>query len=451
MSFIRVPPDSTGKKVYTKETTVGGETVQAQIIHIADSENPSFLQRIDRQGASSVRFSDGQPILSGFGSLKVADQHLVAMYEGSIDEYNSLFSIETVAGGTSTFVPVESSQILGVTGAEGSQVTRTTNRYHYYMPGTSNYYNMTISCGDSGKVGNIRRWGAFDDNDGVFFELNGTTFNVVLRSSVTGSVVETRYPQNSWNVDQLNLDSSSQFDLDLTKINVWWIDYQWLGAGRVRFGLFDDKGNRITCHSIENAGQNSLPYMRSGTLPFRTENINTSATGSTSQLRELCASVYIEGDYRDYTFWRHVSDSVTKSIAAPNTHVTTFRSIETINNKHNSINVFPEYINAYATAPVAISIYIGGTVTDGTWDSVHGGSLEENSTGNVSLVGASNYATFYVDTGVTKLDLSTMFETNDEGILRNADGSANEWHIVATALTAGTPSLTFSIGLKELW
>jgi len=70
MSFVQVPPDSTGKKVYTKQATIGADTVQVQGMHLADSTNPEQLLSVDSRGAAAVRFAEGQPIMGSLGALK---------------------------------------------------------------------------------------------------------------------------------------------------------------------------------------------------------------------------------------------------------------------------------------------------------------------------------------------------------------------------------------------
>ena len=191
-SFVQVPPDSTGKKLHSLQHTVGANTVQGQAIHLADPGSPEQFLAIDNRGSASVRFSEGQPILSGFGSLKNTQQRALGVYEASLDTYDALFTVVETSGGVNTYDTVGSSNVLSVTSAAGSRVCRTTNRYHYYNPGTSNLINQTIACGDTGKAGNSRRWGAYDDSDGLYFELAGTVLGVVNRSSTSGSVLETR-------------------------------------------------------------------------------------------------------------------------------------------------------------------------------------------------------------------------------------------------------------------
>lgn len=451
MSFVRVPPDSTGKKVYTVEQTVGADTVQTQVIHVADKKYPEQFQAIDKRGSASVRFAEGQPILSGFGSLKTTNQRALGVYESSADSYDDLFTIEEVSGGLSTYVHTESSQVLSVTGASGSRVTRTTNRYHYYLPGSSNFINMTIACGDVGKVGNKRRWGAFDDKDGVFFELDGTTLYAVIRSSTTGSIVDTRVAQANWNTDTVDGTGWSGHNLDITKINVWWIDYQWLGAGRVRFGIFEPNGARLVCHEFQNAGSFPIPYMRSGTLPLRTENLNTAATGSSSEMREVCMAIYTEGTFEDYTFWRNADLEVfNKAVSSTDVPLMSVRSKTTINGDHNPIQSYPESLTIYTTQPVMITLSQGTTLTGGTWSLVGAGSLDADTAATVAT-GGRRFNTWYLDAGSHNIDMTPFFEVNDEAIQCQASGTAEIWTFTAKRLTASDATVSLNLGYRELW
>lgn len=453
MSYVQVPPDSTGKKVHTQQNTVGADTVQTQVMHIADSSSASNLLAIDHTGAANIRFSEGQPVLSGFGYLKTSGQRALGVYESSAGSYDDLFSINTVGTATSVYDDVSHGMILTVDGTSGSKVTRTTNRYHYYMPASANLITMTIACGDTGKTGNHRRWGAFDDSDGLFFELTQTTLCVVLRSSTTGSIVNTKVNRASWNRDKLDGTGPSGFNIDITKINLYWIDYQWLGAGRVRFGIYEPDGTRTTCHVFENAGQNALPYMRTGTLPLRTENENVATTGSSSQLRESCMAIYTEGTYEDYTFWRNADvNAIAVSTGATNTHLVSVRSSTSFDglNHHNSINVYPETLNVYTDQPVAISLYEDTTLTSSSFVASTASTLEISTAGTVSSA-VSPFKTWFFPAGAHCVSLTEFFEVNDEGILLNADGTQKVWSFVGKRLGSTNATVTLNMGYKELY
>lgn len=450
MSFVQVPPDGAGKKIFTRTHTVDGNQVEAQVVHIADKTDPTQKLSIDAQGAASVTFAEGQPILTGFGSLMTSSQRILGVYESSQDSYDDLFTVNET-GGTSTYVPTESSHILAVDGASGSDVTRTTNRYHYYLPGNSNLVLMTTSCGDSGKVGNRRRWGAFDDNDGVFFELDGTTLNVVVRSSTSGSVVETKVAQSNWNNDKLDGSGLSQFVVDITKINVWWIDYQWLGAGRVRFGLFSPDGERVVCHQVENAGQHPLAYMRTGTLPLRTQNTNFAATGSSSELREQCLAIMTEGTHEDYTFWRKADVDVEGlTVTTSDTQIFSLKAKSTIAGKYNAVQSYPEALNIHTDQPIAITIWQNTDVVGGSWSIVSDSSLDANIDGTVSYTNAIKFLKVFLPAGTHHYDLDEYFEMNDEGIMMTP-GGPEVWTITAKSLSGSNATVTANLCHRELW
>jgi hypothetical protein len=451
--FVRVPPDSTGKRLFTQQHAVDGTDVQVQVMHVADHMTPNQFLAVDNRGSASVRFAEGQPVMSGFGNLKVAEERVLGVYESSLESYESLFTQFVTGGGSMSYAPAESSEVLAVDGASGSSIRMTSNRCHYYLPGTSNIFKMTMACGDTGKAGNVRRWGAFDEDDGVFFELNGTTLNVVMRSSVTGSVVETRVAQAAWNVDKLDGTGLSGVDLDITKINVWWLDYQWLGSGRVRFGIFAPSGERVVCHAFENAGSLALPYMRTGTLPVSAENTNTGATGSSSELRSVCCGVYTEGNVLgDYTFWRYSTGILTKNVAAAQTHIASYRPLATVNGKRNTIQIYPETLNIYTTQPVGITIFQTSDYAGGTWSSAGAGSTLERSTdGTFNYANSESFTTFFCDTGVATIDLRRFFELNDEGIQVAADGTPQVWSILASPLGASAADVKVNVSYRELW
>lgn len=140
---------------------------------------------------------------------------------------------------------------------------------------------------------------------------------VVVRSNVSGSVVDTRVPQSQWNIDRADGTDSIGFDLDVTKANMYWIDLQWHGAGRVRFGVYEPEGARIAIHSFKFANTSDYyPYMRTASLPLRFEQRNNSATISTSQMRFASAVVkhtsktVINGDkFSHRTIMRSISNT----------------------------------------------------------------------------------------------------------------------------------------------
>ena len=100
-------------------------------------------------------------------------------------------------------------------------------------------------------------------------EYRGTTIS-------GGSVVVTkrtqqRVPQSQWNIDKCDGTGPSGYNVDLTKMQMLYIDYSWYGAGAIRYGFKNQRGEIIYAHRLPNANLRTEAYMRSGNLPARYE------------------------------------------------------------------------------------------------------------------------------------------------------------------------------------
>lgn len=83
--------------------------------------------------------------------------------------------------------------------------------------------------------------------------------------------INTRYPQSTWNIDKMDGTGASLMTLDLTKMQMFYMDYTWYGAGAIRFGFKNNRGEIVYCHRIPNNNVNTEAYMRSGNLVARYE------------------------------------------------------------------------------------------------------------------------------------------------------------------------------------
>ena len=416
---------------------------------LVGGNNPSYEQHVDIHGAASVRFAEGSPLFDAFGGQKVSQPNTIGIYEFSSDGGDGLFTIETLGAATDSYNPVTSTVDLTCTGASGDSVIRTTNKCHYYWPGNGTTIVMSAALSDNGVVGNTRRLGFFDQNNGLFFEMHDTTAHVVLRSSTSGSIVDTRIPQSQWNRDRLDGTGLSGIAAQWNRATVYWIDLQWLGAGKVRFGIIGPDGNRVVVHEFYNSGQNIYPYMKSASLPVRTENFNREATGTTAQLRLTCLTVKCDG-LLDYTYYRNAAQHAEKLVTT-NTPLISLRAKATYMGAKNPVNIFAEEYNCFIkNGSVRLDFCWPMTLTEATWDQDFGAS--EVDTGATSATVDDDYllyASYYLGPGAHNVDLRKFFEKNDEGIIANADGTAWDWNVVATAVD-GTPLIQGSMTWKEL-
>lgn len=445
-SFIAVPPDSTGKRLYTQEHTVNALPVQAQVMHLGCAKHPDHIQLVDGRGQAYIRFAEGSPSLDAFGNLRVGEGTVLGSYDYAHGDGADLFQDLLALGGTVTWNQPTSETVLSVSGTNGSSASRTSNRYHHYQPGVSNLIIQTLAHGDAGKVGNVRRWGYFDATDGLFWELNGTALSVVIRSSVSGAVLETRINQADWNEDRLQGADVSVMTLDITKANFYFIDYAWLGVGEVRFGVLGPGGERNVCHVFKNPNSNTHAYMRSGCMPVRWENFNTGATGGTSEMRTICSAVYAQSRI-DYTFWRF--GDLERSVPIAVTARTPILSMRVKAGTH--IGIYPESLNLLVIGgAVKLEIIDDAVLTGATW-ALAGASLAEGDLGATAITGGESFYTHYIAEGVSHLELKEYYETNDEGYHRLADDSGSyTFTLVATKLTGTVVTVGAALNYREL-
>ena len=83
--------------------------------------------------------------------------------------------------------------------------------------------------------------------------------------------IDTKRPQSSWNIDKMDGTGASGFNVNLSKMQMFYIDYSWYGAGAVRFGFKNTRGEIAYCDRIANNNVNTEAYMRSGNMCARYE------------------------------------------------------------------------------------------------------------------------------------------------------------------------------------
>ena len=111
---------------------------------------------------------------------------------------------------------------------------------------------------------------------------------------IVSKTIDLRFPQSQWNIDRCDGTGASLYNLDLTKMQMFYIDFTWYGAGAIRFGFKNTRGEVIYCHRIVNNNNNTEAYMRSGNVPARYEtNTIASRTFLTSTLAAGASSMNV--------------------------------------------------------------------------------------------------------------------------------------------------------------
>jgi hypothetical protein len=120
-------------------------------------------------------------------------------------------------------------------------------------------------------------------------------------------------PQSDWNMDKCDGTGPSGYDLNLTKIQMAYIDYSWYGAGKIRFGFKDTYGKVIYVHQFIHNNRLEEAYMRSGNIPCRYEIYNGTFPTYVPSLFHWGTSVIMDGQFDDDKAYLFTANSNTLS------------------------------------------------------------------------------------------------------------------------------------------
>jgi hypothetical protein len=454
--------DTLGQSKVVVVNTSGAGAVNVQdggnILSVDDAagsltvDTPQLPASLTSMGNLSTALGDS-PNLDAFSRLRTSDAQTVFDSSFRYGLATRRYFSGSAAGGAIAHSATAATADLTTAAQANSTAWMQSKVYHRYVPGKSQLVAMTQIIG-AAVAGVVKRCGLFDASDGIFFEQNGTTdIAVVRRASTTGSVVDNRVVQASWNLDKLNGTGSSGITLDLTKTHILVIDYQWLGVGRVRIG-FDINGVIIYCHQFLNANVLTVPYMRTGDLPVRWE----IAGNGVATLRAVCASVASEGGWeadQGYQFGR--SSGVITAASGARTHIISIRAAATINSIVNRIQIRPIQIGFLVTGnkPVLVEMIMDTGVTGGSWvanDSTYS-AAEYNITGAYTASSGIVIGNFFVNAANSGSNVESS--TNLKAMSRVAicldinGANPNNFTIVATGL-GGTSDCYGSIQWQEI-
>ena len=277
------------------------------IISIIGSANPTNGTVLTATSSNTAAWSTVVPTESNpatvdaFGRLRVSEPYNLFSSKQLTNDLNNIqWSAVTGTGGTSTYDTNKSQTTLAVTTTQFSYAVRQSKQYFNYQPGKSHLISITFTFGDSsnGSLNGIRkRVGYFNTNNGIFLQTLNDAISLGIRTSTSGSVINTNVAQSSWNIDQMDGSGPSGFTLDFLKSQILVIDFQWLGVGSVRVGFYIND-DLYYVHYFNNANILAGVYMAIPNLPVRFEimNVHTSNPGpNTGSLQCICASVISEG------------------------------------------------------------------------------------------------------------------------------------------------------------
>jgi len=232
---------------------------------------------------------------AGQYTVTPVDSYGTKLEIGMMDQQNGIF-FRWASGALSVVRRTSTFQLSGrVTVANGSTLVSS----YTAVNGQSTKFSKQLKPGDYIVIrgSSYRVDGIISDTQLVIFpDYRGPNDDGQLSANnlIVTKTVETEWQQSDWNIDRCDGTGKSGYTLDPTKMQMFYMDYSWYGAGFIRWGFRALDGNVIYAHKIPNNNQNTEAYMRSGNLPARYE-VNTipPATTAAKTLSNTDTTLYV--------------------------------------------------------------------------------------------------------------------------------------------------------------
>ena len=403
----------------------------------------------------------------------------------TLGDYKHLYAIDTNfldglsgAGSTVSYLVNQAAARLQTGIGSTAFCIHQTKFYHHYQPGKSQLIFSSFNF-YAPQQNATKRTGYFDDRDGIYLEQVGLstsdgvnagigTYNWVIRTFISGSATETRIPRSQWNKDKCDGTGASGFNIDFTKTQLAFIDFQWLGVGRVRCGFAHD-GKLITAHEFYHSNNLPTVYIANPNLPVRCELRNT-GVGIGASFDQICSTVASEGGYVESGVDFAYTMLTTRSVPTPGgteLPLVAIRLKNTFQGYPNRISVRLNNISLYAEtnsivykiAKLPSSAYLSNAGTL-TWTSTSDNSGVEYCIDATTYSDGDVFASGYVPSGSSQNSLSPVASgelttAKKNIIVQNLDSTNSEIYVIvvrtiSTSVGAGA-QVAASLQWREIY
>lgn len=293
---------------------------------------------------------------SAFGDLRSTELTPQAQITFPYNINTDIVNVNEVLGGT--IIQANSMAVLQTstnTAGEAKLDSRQILKYRAGLGGLVRYTGLFTT----GVVNSEQIIGVGDDEDGFFFGYKDADFGIIIRKNGVDEFI----PQTTWNIDVMDgnngTDNPSNVLLDTTKINVFEIEFQWLGAGQIDFHIEDPHtGHFVPVHRVKYANNNTDPSIYNPSLPLhahvKNDGNNTNLTLKTASMAAFCeGKSIIAGPIRSFGNLKTIDTEEAlfsirnKSIYATKTNrISSFIKELTVGNDINKLAVIRVYRNA---------------------------------------------------------------------------------------------------------
>lgn len=387
----------------------------------------------------------------GFSVFRTSIKTVSFDYAGKYDLGPLLWDTVTAGTGTATHNTTTGTVTLSTGGtASGARCFRQTRKYNIYSPGKSRQCAVGVLFG-AAVTNAVKRAGLFDDSNGIFLEQTGTDIAIVIRDGSSGSPVDTRVVNFSWNIDKMDGTGPSGVTLNLSNSQGLIIELTGYNAASFRVGFLIG-GEIYYAHSIANQNSSSAFGIATATLPIRYEVLNSGTATGTATIIQSSVAVWDEnGNDTNNYYLGSASNGITEKAVTTRVPILSIRPKLSFGGISNRGHVLLKSASAMArTNSAYIELIRNGTLTGPSWTSCGSNSLTEFDVTASAISGGdriiADYAASSVGSSFVRSagDIGNIFELST-----NYDASsADIISVVATSMT-GTSNIVAAMNFSE--
>lgn len=299
-------------------------------------------------------------------------------------------------------------------------------------------------------------------NNGLYFEHDGGVYSV----NVSNNSIVTSITQNNWNIDKMDGSGHSGLTLNFANTQLFVIDLEWLGVGRIRYGFYV-YGRIQYCHQIININILTSPYTSSINLPIcYSIHSNSNAVNQANNFTQICSTVISEGGYSPLGRPFSISSGTTPtSIQGGQEEPILFLRGNITNSNYKNQNIIPTLTSMICSSTNDLILYklvffLSGTYigTQPTWIDVDASYSVAQYSGNLST-GYSSTNGILIDQGYfygrgtnTFSQLGDVFASQILQLTSDINNNSDILVLTATFVsTSGSSNVFGTIQWQELY
>lgn len=279
-------------------------------------------------------------------------------FEYTVDNTDLLEKTVT-SGGTVT--QSQAMCVVGTSTTTGSTARIRSDRHATYHAGLGSHYRFTAMftspvagtwqlAGLAGDAGSTEPF-----KEGFMIGYEGTTMSIHLFRNDVGSTIN----QSAWD-DPLDGTGDSGMTIDWTKLNVFVLRFEYLGAGKMELWVEDnDTGNFVKVHTIHKTNRNTEPNFFDPNF-HGTYYADNGATSSNMVVKGASMAFFIEGKAKLSEVQQpvHSSGLIEKTTVTTEIPILTLRVKSTYGSKTNNIEI--ELLDIAASIEAGAANNLGG-------------------------------------------------------------------------------------------